>query len=41
MYLLLLELKSIVHSLTIALKTCTAVTELSYANSSKQRDHKK
>jgi len=41
MYLLLLKLKSIVHALTIVLKTRTAVTGLSCANSSEQRDYKK
>jgi hypothetical protein len=40
MYLLLLKLKSTVHTLTIVLKTCTAETGLSYANSSEQRDYK-
>jgi len=40
MYLLLLKLKSIVHTVTVALKTCTAVTGLSCVNSSEQRDYK-
>jgi hypothetical protein len=41
MYLLLLKLESIVHTLTIVLKTRTAVTGLSRANSSEQGDYKK